>query len=1253
MTLSPGTRLGSYELLALVGGHTPGEVYRAHDAGRGQVVALRVLPSDTFDTPEARERSGVELQSLVSLQHPHIGAVYAFEQVQGYDVIATEYVEGAPLSRVLDDGPLSEPDAVRLVLQLLDALAAIHERRIVHRALRPSNLCVTSDGPLKVLDVALPIWTRAPGADTSGVDAAWAGAGMGYQAPEQVRGEPVDARSDLYAVGAVLYEMVTGQCPFASDRADELARAICDQAPLSLRTFDVALSPELDGSVLRCLAKRPSDRYQTAKELSQDLRPIDVGSRRTLPARAASRSAAAPDSSGPDPEWFQGTARFPIVRQLGAGGMGVVYEADDLERGVPVALKTLLRVDARGLLRFKQEFRALAEIVHPNLVPLYELISDGERWFFTMELVGDASDFLTHVRGGLPTAPSPSLPQRRERAASAVASSRDETLVDGDSETRTLLTADPDDVMNGRLLPERPVGTPGTERSEPRSGPRARLRYRQELDYERLRRAFAQLTEGVLALHASGKLHRDLKPANALVRSDGRVVLLDFGLVAELSQRPVSPTLPADVVVSGSAYRSSDSHIIGTVAYMAPEQAVGDPLTFATDWYAVGVMLFQALTGRLPFRGSVGHVLRCKLEQRPPLTSDLVEGVPPDLDEACRELLRRRPGERPTGEALLRCFRGGEIAAATESPQEPTRVPFIGRQRHLTVLFGAVHRMLKGETVLYHVHGRSGAGKSALVGHFLDQIAVEHDALILTGRCYEQESVPYKALDGLVDALTRYLARLSGDDVRAVLPPHVAALARVFPVLNQVPMVRNATRAEESLPDLQELRRRAFGALRGLLGAIGRLRPLVLFIDDLQWGDVDSAAMLSEVLRPPDAPRVLLLNCYRSEYRDVSACLQALHGLATGDAQTPDELVVDVLTHDETRQLARALLPAERADQADRIVRESKGSAYLVYELARHVRTGARWTTSGQLDLDDVLWQRVLSLTDDAKQLLAVIAVAGQIHHLDEHRNTELGPHLVGRLADGRHQADRRDQPLVRHVRQLGERRHIATTEPQFRFDQIDREQRRDESLRQFDAKQADRPAPDDVGVIESGQVGVEVDHLLVYAGPRRCLGRGAARSLIEVLGAIERQRLHRLVRRYFVVVSCAIRTPRAVEMPSQGFRWSVARRLQRFGQPSVVSPRDPRVEVRDDALSHPVMIGLDVVVEAGTGAPHEMLGAERGHDLGRQRVELPGSLRLSQSHRGRRSSPTSQGSLPYSPAGRWCRAVGCRPRNPPRDRSS
>lgn len=635
--------------------------------------------------------------------------------------------------------------------------------------------------------------------------------------------------------------------------------------------------------------------------------------------------------TGPDPENFVGTERFLVERRLGAGAFGVVYEVFDRERNALVALKTLRRFAPRDVYGFKREFRALSDISHPNLLTLYELLSDGEQWFFTMERIA-GTDFLRYVyeedgAGSLPISDFSSS---------------------GGSEPRAF------------------DGAAVSDRVPPAASPRP------SANLVRLRAALRQLAEGVCALHGAGQLHRDLKPSNVLVTREGRVVILDFGLVRVLDPEELTQSLEA----------------AGTPAYMSPEQAGRLSLDAASDWYSVGVVLYEALTGRLPFRGPVAEVLRNKRDTEPIPPSEVADGVPADLDALCRELLRRDPGRRPTGLEVLRRLGGAPPRPAGPEPAPPSEVtPLVGRDPQLAALWDAFGAMKHGGTVTVAVQGSSGTGKTALVRRFLGDLrAREKEAVVLAGRCYERESVPYKALDSVVDALSRHLRRLSPVDAEAVLPRDVLALARLFPVLGRVEEFAHARRRVLQIADSQEMRRRAFAALRELLIRMADRWPLVVFIDDLHWSDLDSVALFEELLRPPEPPTLLLIGVYRSEEAESSPALTAILRLweKAGPAIEKRDIRLDDLAPAEAGEMVRGLLgrgyPA--ATLAEAIARESAGNPFLIEELVRHNRAGQAGRTGDRgarvATLAEAIEARVAGLSGDARRLLEAVAVAGQ-----------------------------------------------------------------------------------------------------------------------------------------------------------------------------------------------------------------------------------------------------------------------------------
>jgi eukaryotic-like serine/threonine-protein kinase len=618
--------------------------------------------------------------------------------------------------------------------------------------------------------------------------------------------------------------------------------------------------------------------------------------------------------------------RYQLQKRLGSGGMGVVYEAFDTERRTNVALKVMRSVEGAALYRFKKEFRVLADLHHPNVVMLHELVATGNRWFLTMELINGIS-FREYVRRIEPVALDPETQTGRLAAAKA--------------ET---------DIIELAPLESSDLVAP----APPPCG---------VLDEARLRPALRQLCEGVAFLHRSRCLHRDIKPSNVLVAPDGRVVLCDFGLVKELTPDHHS--------------KSIDKNLAGTVAYMSPEQARGEELTEASDWYSVGVMLYEALTGKLPYPGDRDFVIYQKCTVAPASPALVDAAVPTDLTALCMDLMAMDPAARPNARSVLQRLGATRLPLPASPMDAAVAPPFFGRKRELASLGEAyAHMRDGGGATTVFLHGVSGMGKSALLLEFLDRVRAD-DAIVLAGRCYERESVPYKGFDSVVDALSAHLLKLDDAKCRKLVPRDVVALSRLFPVLRRVEAIEEACVLDFEVPDPQESRRRAIGALRELLRRVARSQQLVLCIDDLQWGDTDTALLLADILRPPDAPPLLALLSYRNEDAAHAPILQALHvqrdAGALGEAR---ELEIGALAPDEARALAaKALGRGSHAKHANAIAAESGGSPFFIGELARYMLAGA--PTGAAVSLDEVLAFRIGQLPEDARALLSVVAVAG------------------------------------------------------------------------------------------------------------------------------------------------------------------------------------------------------------------------------------------------------------------------------------
>jgi Tol biopolymer transport system component len=273
--LKNGTRLGPYEILAPLGAGGMGEVYRARDPKLNREVAVKVLPADLADNPESLFRFEREARAVAQLSHPNILSIYDFGR-QGETAYAVmELLEGETLRARLKHGALPARKAVDFGVQIAEGLAAAHEKGIVHRDLKPENIFVTRDGRAKLLDFGLakstgPAEDAVPGMQTftQQTDAGTVLGTVGYMSPEQVRGEAVDHRSDIFSFGAVLYEMLAGRRAFQRDTAAESMTAILKEDPPDIPPSASGSSPALQRIVQHCLEKKPGERFQSARDIA-------------------------------------------------------------------------------------------------------------------------------------------------------------------------------------------------------------------------------------------------------------------------------------------------------------------------------------------------------------------------------------------------------------------------------------------------------------------------------------------------------------------------------------------------------------------------------------------------------------------------------------------------------------------------------------------------------------------------------------------------------------------------------------------------------------------------------------------------------------------------------------------------------------------------------------------------------------------------------------------------------------------------
>ncbi len=276
MTLSAGTRLGPYEILSPLGAGGMGEVYRARDKKLDRDVAVKVLPQSLAADPDALARFEREAKAVAALSHQNILSIFDFGNQDGIAYAVMELLEGETLRGKLDSGPIPQKQAVDYALQIAKGLSAAHEKGIVHRDLKPENLFVAKDGHVKILDFGLAkkIGTASPGEETSAptvsghTEPGVVMGTMGYMSPEQVRGLPVDHRSDIFSLGAILYELLSGSRAFKRQTVADTMAAIMNEEPPELTQSGRNISPALDRVVKHCMEKDRGRRFQSASDVA-------------------------------------------------------------------------------------------------------------------------------------------------------------------------------------------------------------------------------------------------------------------------------------------------------------------------------------------------------------------------------------------------------------------------------------------------------------------------------------------------------------------------------------------------------------------------------------------------------------------------------------------------------------------------------------------------------------------------------------------------------------------------------------------------------------------------------------------------------------------------------------------------------------------------------------------------------------------------------------------------------------------------
>jgi eukaryotic-like serine/threonine-protein kinase len=500
-----GQTISHYKILEKLGEGGMGVVYKAHDTKLDRNVALKFLPPAGGEEEEARFKR--EAQAIAQLDHPNICIVYEISDFEGMHYIAMAYIEGESLEEKIEKGSIPVNEVIGYAQQIVHGLQSAHRKNIIHRDVKSSNIIVTTDGQIKIMDFGLAKFAGrtqlTKGGSTLGT--------LLYMSPEQARGEDIDHRTDIWSFGVVLYQMITGRLPFTGHYSEAIIYQILNQEAEPVTSLSPNIPVGLEEIVKRCLKKNPLERYKNIddtlvefkkleKEISSDKERISAG-------------------AGSKKQEIRTIGPYRLLEKLGEGGMGEVWVAEQqkpLRR--TVALKLIKAgMDTRQVIaRFESERQALALMDHPNIAKVFDAGETPEgRPYFVMEYV---------------------------------------------------------------------QGIPITVHCD-----RNHLSTRERLEL------FVQACKGVQHAHQKAIIHRDLKPSNILVAfQDGNAVpkIIDFGVAKATAHNLTDRTLYTELGM-----------LIGTPEYMSPEQAEmsGQDIDTRTDIYSLGAILYELLTGTLPF----------------------------------------------------------------------------------------------------------------------------------------------------------------------------------------------------------------------------------------------------------------------------------------------------------------------------------------------------------------------------------------------------------------------------------------------------------------------------------------------------------------------------------------------------------------------------------------------------------------------------------------------------------------------------
>jgi hypothetical protein len=423
-----------------------------------------------------------------------------------------------------------------------------------------------------------------------------------------------------------------------------------------------------------------------------------------------------------------------------------------------------------------------------------------------------------------------------------------------------------------------------------------------------------------------------------LITPDGRVVLLDFGLAVD----------------SVSDLTMEKGLLVGTPGYMSPEQIAMQPVTPASDWYAFGVMLYQGLTGHRPFHGQGAEMLEQQLRGVAVPASVVLPGLPDDLASLADRCMERDPARRPSEPEILLAF-GSELVEPRPSREHERLPELVGRGRELRTLLRHVTQFMATQSGVVLLHGSPGIGKTSVADHLLNDVRAKTDALIIGGRCHGWESLPFNAIDAIVDSVARAARADFTPAVERVVSQSVA-MTRLFPTLD-FPSGVVADDDTLMLPPTPNVAHAA-RELHALLAALAGDRALVLFLDDAQWGDYQSAKVFLALLAIPSPLRIVLVLTYCTEDWRTSLLLQTIVGSTVPRA----ELHLETLSASMLDRIVKGMRPDESKAFRERVVRDAEGNPGLLMKILREGGS-----------LDEAVQTQLAEMSESSRRVFAML----------------------------------------------------------------------------------------------------------------------------------------------------------------------------------------------------------------------------------------------------------------------------------------